>query len=156
MNDEPFSEELKRELWGEGEWLTEPDRVHWVYKGINCLISRSESGALCGYIEVPANHPWYQLNVFENYEEMGVDVWGGLTFGEGNDNGMWVIGFDCSHFNDFVPALEKFMVRSELRIPLDVQKRLKTSGLFNRLYKNIAFVTKEVESLADQMLAIKK
>lgn len=48
--------------WGDGAWREEPDKLQWPdpTTGLPCLIVRSASGALCGYVGVPDSHPWYQ------------------------------------------------------------------------------------------------
>lgn len=52
---------MDRSHWGTGPWDTEPDKVPWVDPGtgLDCLIVRNRSGALCGYVGVPPTHPWY-------------------------------------------------------------------------------------------------
>jgi hypothetical protein len=41
-------------------WLREPDRLHFERHGLPCVINRVEhSGSLCGYVGVPAEHPWH-------------------------------------------------------------------------------------------------
>lgn len=55
----PFDWDVK-EAWGEGPWLTEPDRMVWVDEatGLDCMILRAPvTGALCGYVGVPPGHP---------------------------------------------------------------------------------------------------
>jgi hypothetical protein len=63
----------------------------------------------CGYVRVPAGHPWHG----RSYHELDVECHGGLTFGEldlpceapGDDDAYWV-GFDCGHCWDLPdPAL---------------------------------------------------
>jgi len=44
-----------------------------------------------GYVQLPSNHPFYSTS----YEDIPVDVHGGLTYSE---NG--VVGFDTGHFYD--------------------------------------------------------
>ncbi|MEK9810388.1 MAG: hypothetical protein VW362_08065 [Candidatus Nanopelagicales bacterium] len=81
-------------------------------------------GHLCGYIGVTPGHPWYG----KDYEEIGADVHGGLTFAQHerrdqrfnwdterwleidsepypHDTGMdvWWVGFDCAHLGDLSP-----------------------------------------------------
>jgi hypothetical protein len=45
--------------WGDGPWQHEADKVQWVdgATGLDCLIVRGPSGALCGYVGVPEGHP---------------------------------------------------------------------------------------------------
>ena len=47
--------------WGDGPWQSEPDKLQWqdVDTGLPCLIVRGPSGALCGYVGVGEQHPWF-------------------------------------------------------------------------------------------------
>jgi len=69
------------------EWMT-------VHNGI---------GYRCGYVRVPVGHPWHG----KHYDDIPVDIHGGLTFAEPDkpcdkdrpDNAWW-FGFDCAHLDD--------------------------------------------------------
>lgn len=137
--------------WPEGPWKHEPDKVQWRdgATGLPCLIVRGPVGALCGYVGVSRDHPFYGLN-YDN-EAIAVEIHGGLTFaskcqekgGEegaichkvdpGEDDDVWWLGFDCAHARDFCPKHDR-----PDRYPRDS-------------YKDIAFVTREVEALAKQL-----
>lgn len=47
--------------WDAGPWDGEPDKAQWTDEatGLPCLIVRNRMGALCGYVGVPAAHPWH-------------------------------------------------------------------------------------------------
>jgi hypothetical protein len=115
------------------EWEHEPDRVEFEYLGFKCLILRHpEFKHLCGYIALPPNHPYYG----EHYDDIPVEVHGGLTFADEGDGkrrlkGYWWIGFDCGHSNDYIPFLGP--PRKYLR------------------YRNIKYVTNELKKLARQL-----
>jgi hypothetical protein len=50
-----------------------------------------------GYVGLSKWHPWYKIQ----YDDIPVDVHGGLTFGEFDDEtGLWIIGFDTAHHKD--------------------------------------------------------
>ena len=56
-----------------------------------------------GYVAIPKNHKLYGVQ----YDDIDVDVHGGLTFsdhgitGQPDDTkGMWIIGFDTLHYGD--------------------------------------------------------
>ena len=49
-----------------------------------------------GYVMIPPNHPLFEVN-YTDIE--GIDVHGGLSFGERYLD-FWVIGFDTLHFGD--------------------------------------------------------
>ena len=69
---------LDKRGWGDGPWLSEPDKVQFKDPdtGLDCLIVRNRFGALCGYVGVPAGHPAHG----KDYDDVDVSVHGGLTF----------------------------------------------------------------------------
>ena len=69
----------------------------------SCYLKRNPiTGSWCGYVQLPKNHPFYNLNCLELKEKTGVtiQVHGGLVY---SDRG--VFGFDCSHNGDLCPLL---------------------------------------------------
>lgn len=55
------------------------------HAGMQCVITRADlarNGSSmdyrCGYVRVPAKHPWHGMN----YDEIDADVHGGLTFSQ--------------------------------------------------------------------------
>lgn len=48
-----------------------------------------------GYVNLPPGHRWYGLH----YDQIDVDVHGGLTF-SAQIGEYWTIGFDTAHFAD--------------------------------------------------------
>lgn len=133
--------------WGEGPWQDEPDKIVWVdpASDLDCMIIRGPSGALCGYVGVPTEHPAYGLDG----GELEIYAHGGVNFaGEchgiichvpepGRTDHVWWLGFDCAHFNDYCPA---FAVMGEAfnRLP-------------NEQYKTVKYVKRECENLAHQL-----
>lgn len=67
--------------WTEGEWNDEPDKIQWLDEatGLPCLIVRGPVGALCGYVGVAPEHAFHG----KGYDDLDVDVHGGLTFAHG-------------------------------------------------------------------------
>jgi hypothetical protein len=150
----------KKEDWGPGPWQNEPNKRYWVDQatGLECRILRGPWGSFCGYVGVPKEHPAYGMGyepctgdyVDENVEWWrrhitnrlefkikDISVHGGLTYaGQAPFSDLHWFGFDCSHSSDFAPGL------SELR----------SRGT----YRDIKYVTEEVESLAKQLAAIKR
>lgn len=158
--------DTKLQHWGYGEWVEEPDEVTFYYKGVKCDIKRCYDyensplmfgGHLCGYVVVPANHPWNS----ESYDDLNVCVHGGLTYDHIKDTR--VIGFDCAHSRDLVPSIEMFSklpkdaFMEEIRqLTQDLREKLPgCEFLFKKTYKNIAFVEAECKKLVDQMLEVK-
>lgn len=121
--------------WTDGPWNTEPDEKLWrTHAGFDGLIRRQHHGALCGYVRIPSNHVDYE----RSYD--GIDltdgVHGGLTFSGRLEEhkGYWV-GFDCCRGWDIAPAYDgvKYMANN------------------NAEYRDFAYVTEQVESLAMQL-----
>lgn len=144
-----FSINQKLNWFGYGEWVEEPDEVLFTYKDYECkvlrILQQEESnplhffgGYLCGYIRIPNTHPYHH----RIFEKMEIDCHGGLTFGCVSI-GHWV-GFDCAHFLDYVPSLEK-MIRSDLDLSIYTSYRM------NRHYRNIKFCIKECKNIVDQL-----
>lgn len=133
--------QILKASWGDGEWQSEPDERQWQDEvtGLPCLIVRSQTGALCGYVGVPHDHPAYGVS----YDDVDVDVHGGLTFAgdeihyqvtENVPDNVWWLGFDCSHFMDFSPAFKFIGYHQQ-----------------GTSYRTIAYVTSECQSLAKQL-----
>jgi len=135
---------IDKRHWPHGEWKNEPDRVSWVDSetGYPCLIKRNQFGTLCGYVAVDKNH-----TLFEKDGDY-LDVHGGITFSdhcqgdpekgichvaEDGDH-VWWFGFDCGHAGDHSPGMH-------------------TEIYWDNIYRNISYVTSEVESLAEQLKA---
>lgn len=68
-------------------------------------VTANQIGYRCGYVRVPAGHPWHGFGYddIEPYPE----VHGGLTFaepdtdcGKGGADNAWWLGFDCAHMGD--------------------------------------------------------
>jgi hypothetical protein len=134
-----------------GPWDAEPDKRQWMdpETGLPCLIRRGPSGALCGFVGVPREHPAHG----EDYNDVEVSVHGGLTFGSacrgssenghgichvvepGEPDDVWWFGFDCAHSGDLCPQYH---------------------GRYSKYdngdtYRDFAYVTAEVTSLAKQL-----
>lgn len=142
MSHESEATEYKvnRANFHRGEWDGEPDRVEWRSPtGFPCLIVRNNMGALCGYVGLPPGHPQHGAD-YNNVD--GVDVHGGLTYSDrcsghichvaqpGEPDAVWWLGFDCAHLFDVWPLY---------------------GDDHEAEYRNIAYVTAEVERLAAQL-----
>lgn len=157
----PSRSAMEKKEWGDGPWQSEPDRVEWrSQKGLPCLIVRGSVGALCGYVGVPKGHPAYG----KDRDDVNVRVHGGLTYdgpcsghvchvpNEGESDDIWWLGFDTGHAFDLCPAHLAIMKRIEEKIekdlgPLPIDAPRMT-------YRDIAYVTAEVNDLASQLEAM--
>jgi hypothetical protein len=146
--------------WGDGPWNDEPDKLQWVDEatGLDCLIVRGPVGALCGYVGVPAEHPWHGID----YGGLDADVHGGLTYSdrcqEGDDESkgichvpppgrpvdVWWFGFDCAHSGDVAPTMDMHM-RESGRMPIHEPYAA---------YRTVGYVQRECARLAEQLAAI--
>jgi len=115
-------------------------------------------GALCGYVGVPPSHPFYK----KGYDDCDVDVHGGLTFANfchpsadeshgichtpenGREAHVWWLGFDCGHYDDYMPALEAETKQA-------INRALSAFGQEKSTYRNFKWVKKQVEKLAQQI-----
>lgn len=141
-------EEVKydKSRWAKGEWDSEPDRVDFVHVGYACLLLRNNLGNWCGYVAIPSDHPLY------GKKDADVNVHGGLSYAAkcsgpichapepGMPDDVWWLGFDTAHVFDVSPALER----------LGLKEFFGGSS-----YKNLTYVRKETESLAEQLRDLK-
>lgn len=110
-----------------------------------CLILRSEAtGALNGYVGVTPGHGLFGRRYSDKIHtasalgvplESVVEVHGGLTFSD-EMVGLWFLGFDCAHCDDFAPAMA---ARGGRAYP------------FGGIYRDVAFVMEECAQLAQQI-----
>jgi hypothetical protein len=135
--------------WGPGPWQSEPDHVAFEHAGLPCLIHRGPLGALCGYAAVPPGHPAHG----KDYNDVDVDAHGGLTYASacqdggsichkpkpGEPDNVWWFGFDCAHGGDISPGYERPGHCSD-----------------GSSYKDIVYVRRQVECLAEQLAAMVK
>mgnify|MGYP001589404555 CR=1 FL=1 len=145
MNNEITDHKVTRTGWPAGPWDAEPDRVEWRHAGLPCLILRNFDGALCGYAAVPPGHPDHG----RDYNDIYADVHGGLTYAgkcagaichvpaTGEPDAVHWFGFDCAHYGDFAPG----HAASWRTIAPDDS------------YKGMAYVTAQVNGLAEQLAA---
>lgn len=138
---------LKLKWWGDGSWVYEPDFYEFTHKGVKCMIRRGFyreginlervfGGYLCGYVQLPDNHPWKDKKL--NIE---ADVHGGITFNDTWDftYGHWV-GFDCAHFLDLIPSNK------------NLYQFFEENDVFKHEYRDFKYVKTECENLAEQVI----
>jgi len=112
----------------------EGDKKEWVYTCKNglefeCSIRRNtRSGHLCGYVTLTSDNDYFGLG----YDDIQVTCHGGLTYASG-EGSIWVIGFDCAHYEDVQPFYEDDWL----------DKR--------GVYRDMEYVIKECESICEQI-----
>jgi hypothetical protein len=122
--------------------MDEPDREEFEHAGLKCLILRHpELKHLNGYVALPKGHPYYG----KGYDDIDVEVHGGLTFAQEGDGknwakGYWWVGFDCAHWGDLVPQIVELLDRE----PHEFET-----------YRNFAYVRGEIQDLAEQLAKVK-
>lgn len=99
--------------------------------GYECELKRTtETGCWCGYVRVPENHPYSQVNYIEVNKY--INIHGDLTFGDG----CW-FGFDTSDANiDYIPAFSEMISQ------------------FHVTYKTYEFAKTETIKLAKQFFLL--
>jgi hypothetical protein len=158
-----YSKEEKIKWFGEGEWVEEPDKIEFSHNGFDCIVKRISikepfskeehyfGGHLCGYISIPPNHPFYG----KKYSDLEIDVHGGLTYAEFENDGYW-IGFDCGHSEDLVPSMAHLreLYKGEIEL-FSMPEEFKKYSIFIPVYRNIDFCIQECKSMAEQLKKIK-
>ena len=127
--------------WGEGEWQAEPDKAQWLSRRLACLITRRANGTLCGFVGVPAHHPYYQ----QSHENLALHAYGAVNFSGAQVvedahtslEKIWWFGFSCDHACDYQPAVHAA-----------------TQSLDEGSYRNIQYVMGEVETLVIQLTSL--
>ena len=111
-----------------------------------CLVVLREHGRKshrCGYVAVPKSHAAFG----KEYDDVSVNVHGGLTFGRDNVLGVessdvWWLGFDCAHSGDAL--IEESPYRPEY------------SHRSRDVVRTQEYVERECESLAAQLSNMEK
>ncbi len=140
MDNESVANVIDRREWRHGPWDAEPEnRLEWREHGLPCLMLRNGSGSWCGYVGVVPGHPAYD----KHYNDVEVEVHGGLTYGNrcqghichvplpGETDAVYWLGFDTAHSGDAVPSYDRHWEGDS--------------------YKDIAYVRREVNQLAEQL-----
>jgi hypothetical protein len=157
---------IDRSGWSRGPWDNEPDRVEWRDKetGLPCLIVRNTLGAWCGYAGVAPGH---QLFGVDSDNCGRIMAHGGITYSDicraaichvpqpGEPPRVWWLGFDCSHSGDYQPGFKAMLQAREQYDHRAALKKVATDPYWwaTDVYRDQAYVTAEVESLASQLAA---
>jgi len=103
--------------------LRQPPKLDYIINGLkitlieNTWLSRESINGIYisfgwgnGYVDLPKMHPMYELE----YDYIPVDVHGGLTFSDYN-NEYWRVGFDTAHAGDTLANWDKLAVYYETK-----------------------------------------
>ena len=168
-----------KEGWGDGPWMTEPDKIQWVddETDLDCLIVRGPMGALCGYVGVPPEHPWHKRRYGDGrYNEEGewddlaeqrgcpetiIDIHGGLTYtelseGVTEDRGVCHVPLEGRPHNVWWFGFD--CAHSHDLAPVMAKHDRERGdppirGMYET-YRDVPYVRREVESLARQLAAL--
>jgi hypothetical protein len=129
-------EELQKLIKKEG------DELQWDYTCsngviIHCSIHRNGVKALCGYITLTKDSSLYGVG----YDNLNIQVHGGLTYDGYDKDENWVIGFDCAHHGDLTPY---FLLNDEYYFGQ------------RGIYRDMEYVKYECESMAEQASVFSK
>jgi hypothetical protein len=124
----------------------------WISSGLQCVVVKAvrDSQHRCGYVRVPAGH----LQHGKSYDDVPVEVHGGLTFGklepcEHEDGQGYWYGFDCAHCGDalYEPGNEpEFVKRLNLKCHREPEDH----------YWTLEEVVAETEALAKQLASLSR
>lgn len=162
--------ELDRTEWGPGPWDGEPDKISWTDEvtDLPCIMVRNDMGNWCGYVAVEPGHPAHG----KDYEDVDVDVHGGLTFSAscnetgaiersvchvpepGKPGDVWWLGFDTAHAWDVIPFMVGYSQEHGLSYRSATGDLPKRPGWPATTYKDAGYVRRECERLAAQLIKL--
>lgn len=87
------------------------------YNGFSCKVVKNVTSTMewwCGYVALPKEHIYYG----KGYDDIPIEVHGGLTFAQKGDGKTWDkkyywIGFDCSHAGDLASTNPKYIIQGD-------------------------------------------
>ena len=140
---------IDKSSWIPGEWHDEPDNVYWVdsQTGYHCIIKRIDMcGTLRGYVAVEKNHPLYEKSYLSIMDDISVSnsqfcnryCENGIRHLMDDKDKSWWFELDCYDDLTYGPAYH-------------VYGRNYYSDGKDKIYRNISYVTEQVESLAKQL-----
>lgn len=125
-------------------WLDEPDFMEFEHCGLKCKILRVITmGHLCGYVGIPETHKHYK----KGYDDLNrideLQVHGGLTFSNkmNDEDGLWYFGFDAAHRFDLMPLISRRLFRPSIE---------------SQEYRDMSYMKKECEKLAEFLAKVEK
>lgn len=125
----------------EKDWITEA--------GLRAVVVVHPAGHRCGYVGLQEGHRHYS----KNYDDLDVEVHGGLTYGGNKKNypavseGLSWFGFDCAHLGD---ARDPSLMKGEYKECYD--KGYLHMEFEGDTIKTLDYCIGECESLARQLV----
>lgn len=172
MEETRYKDKIKN-FFKDGPWCNEPDEFYFDYKNYNCVGYRNGVGAWGGYVAIPIEDSFYQVHKSladsdMGYEQIPIEVHGGITFGELKTDteraqDFYIIGFDCAHSGDLYGFFDITKVSRELLtsckeiIDFGTQLDELMSPLRRdrneRIYRDIEFAQQECRKMVDQIIS---
>lgn len=119
----------------------EGDHEEFDYNGFHCVINRVRVlRHLCGYVVIPEGHYLYKQPIFTIENNYSIPAHGGITFADFDNEGRYLIGFDCAHGGDVMPFIGD-------DVPVGIYKNM--SYVENNL-KEIVDYIKKTDSAANE------
>lgn len=171
--DRQYTTQDKSE-WGRGPWQDEPDKLQWVDQttGLDCLVVRSNLGALCGYVGVPSEHPWHGIDYcgradgqptdpddymddWESRIDSRIEAHGGLTYSAACQEGETESEGICHVPLPGRPA-DVWWLGFDTAHSGDLVPGMHARGLEfgDETYRTVGYVQRECARLAEQLAAV--
>lgn len=155
MNNLINIEFLDKKAFHKGPWMSEPDICAWEHK-LPCLALRDMSlGIWRGFAALTEGHPFYgrimeELIKIPQATEIFLSTYGGIS-GVGRlpteyarfDKNYWWVSVATIHGGDLVPLLKMEDVDANM-----------AKMMSNQTYKNLKFIRREVNKLAESLARI--
>lgn len=146
--------DIPKSEWPPGPWHDEPDEFEWIdpATGYTCLIRRSQMGMLLGYVVIPGDHPLASRSSSSMPDDVNSAAHGGVTYSgimrapRSEDKDQFVVGFDCGHAFDVMPAMDAWRIRER-------QAERYARAFKDNVYRDIAYVREHVTALAAALKA---
>jgi len=140
IKNSSLSHATKLSLYGEGEWMDEPNSVGFDHAGVHCEIIRHTDGYLIGLCVLPEGHPWAK----EPMDKTAIDIHGHCFIIKTKESIR--AGFSCDMTNDLIPR------KAKSRLHQQVAEAFKDSPNAYYVYRNLGFVTDQCRYLAEQVI----
>ena len=108
-----------------------------IYKNYHYLII-SYGSHPCAYVRIPKEHKYYK----QEYDDIPIEVHGGLTYSGTRWNDAYWIGWDYAHYQDYTPALYEALKNTKQAKQL---KKWTTEEIFE-----------DVKSVINQLIKVEK
>lgn len=136
------------------------------YKGYPCVVLFQKLCHRCGYVGIPPEHCYYNVD----YNEMDITCHGGLTYGSDTlpntdeEDGYHWIGFDCAHgldeedyesgllyFKDEPEIIESITRRKEFDKKFDAVHGYSGDNSWRGQIRDLAYVEDQCRYIVEQL-----